>query len=718
MKALALLIIALMFLPAVYAACSGNCYGTVCSFTSSNCGSEVLGCVNQCSGSCSCSSITTSGPCGAMSGCTWRAAGSCEGTHNACSTYDGTSALICEGHTGCTWIDGPDTCSGTTTCSHHDGDSSGCTSAGCTYYASAECYGTCTDTCSNYYWNGDSNCYTCTERGCPSTGTQCAQGHSNCYTPPTACSSRSCSSCPIGGCDKDYGCSCTLSSQCRGVCKWDDNKDDVCGPGAECIKEDCSYANDGDFSATACYSVGGSPTGTPGERLECFCFVDCDWVAQTGSPGDCDYQADRCDTANCRVVEEANLCNNANGQCQTGGGGDNVVANCGTDQSCGASATCVTSVTSSSDSCDRSYDNWATAEDCTYERRYAECASPTVCDTDASNQYDTTTLDISPNKVAVTQSGGTAVPEADATTTTACDGSVDYWSAYQDCTYTRRYAECDGSGNCDTDASGYYYLHSTPNVPSGSVGEAQNGGTDSTPYQVGSCSFMCSSGTSDRCSAPSDPDTGFGDREWDAYACNGVGVCNNDIDDCTTNCGAGCCQDLGSSTTCRASGYTSANFWDFGTNDVSANDYCLSARVYDCQTATQCSGSGVCTYNSCLSSTGRFIVEDTAGNDMMLVDQDGKVLLRGSLFENNAVTPGGNNDFIIDNGAGIERAYVDGVTGNLYIDGSLLENQGSLTPAGNNDFIVQNSGGTPVMYIEGTNGNLLTLSVLLENVIS
>ncbi len=103
---------------------------------------------------------------------------------------------------------------------------------------------------------------------------------------------------------------------------------------------------------------------------------------------------------------------------------------------------------------------------------------------------------------------------------------------------------------------------------------------------------------------------------------------------------------------------------------------------------------------------------------MMLVDQDGKVLLRGSLFENNAVTPGGNNDFIIDNGAGIERAYVDGVTGNLYIDGSLLENQGSLTPAGNNDFIVQNSGGTPVMYIEGTNGNLLTLSVLLENVIS
>ncbi|MBR9693388.1 hypothetical protein GOV07_05720 [Candidatus Woesearchaeota archaeon] len=317
--------------------------------------------------------------------------------------------------------------------------------------------------------------------------------------------------------------------------------------------------------------------------------------------------------------------------------------------------------------------------------------------------------------------GDTSIQQVDATSSTyACDSSVDYWSTEVSCTYTRRHAECNGAGSCDTDASNYYRLYGTYNIPAGQVGENQYGGTDSTPHNMCSCSLYVSAGTSNRCSDPSDPDSGFGDREWTAYACDGSGgtsgVCSTT---CTTNCGTGCCIDFGSTTACRTSGTSADDYWDFSTGDTSADDYCLSARVYDCLDTGDCeAGSYACTHNSCITDAGYFIVEDSGGNDMMIIDKEGKILLRGSLYENNAVTPAGNNDFIIDNGAGTERAYVDGVTGSLYLDGTVSENQGTLTPAGDNDFIIQDSGGTVRAYIEGTNGNLYTQSVVMENVIS
>lgn len=122
--------------------------------------------------------------------------------------------------------------------------------------------------------------------------------------------------------------------------------------------------------------------------------------------------------------------------------------------------------------------------------------------------------------------------EVDATSTSeSCDGSIDYYATAGDCTYDGRYAECDGSGNCDNDASTYYQFESTHDVPSDNVAVDQSGGS-SEPYEAGYCNSNW------QCTDSTNTDDAYNNGNFGFYTqgyCDGSGTCDRSGSDITNN---------------------------------------------------------------------------------------------------------------------------------------------------------------------------------------
>jgi parallel beta-helix repeat protein len=253
--------------------------------------------------------------------------------------------------------------------------------------------------------------------------------------------------------------------------------------------------------------------------------------------------------------------------------------------------------TNAATACDGDSNYYGSVGDCSYGNRFSECNGAGSCDTAATTYYGEDVTNVAAGKVY----SGTGTSEIDASGTgNSCDGSVDNWATANECTYNSRWAECDGVGICDSDASTYYTNAGNSNIQSGYVATTQAGGAG-TPEIIGSSSNYASTDSADRCSLPSSPALGFGDAEYDVFACDGSGGTSGpDVGDLQTDCTTGCCYDAGATASCQSSGTSGTiDYYDFGLGDSGQTDYCLSAEVLDCFDSSDCEAGFACIGNVC-----------------------------------------------------------------------------------------------------------------------
>jgi len=185
----------------------------------------------------------------------------------------------------------------------------------------------------------------------------------------------------------------------------------------------------------------------------------------------------------------------------------------------------------STNSCDLSYDYWGVVGGCTYNTRFAECDGSGICDSDASDNYTpSATTSVTINKViTVAAAGGISVPTMDDASAAgnSCTGDTRYWGALGSCSYNTRFAECDGSGNCDSDVSTNYTASATTSVTISQVITAQVLGSTTTPT-IGNASTSTNS-----CNLSYDYWGALGNcTSTKRYAeCDGSGLCDSDASD-------------------------------------------------------------------------------------------------------------------------------------------------------------------------------------------
>lgn len=110
------------------------------------------------------------------------------------------------------------------------------------------------------------------------------------------------------------------------------------------------------------------------------------------------------------------------------------------------------------------------------------------------------------------------------------------------------------------------------------------------------------------------------------------------------------------------------------------------------------------------STTGCLYIKDNCGCNRAVFNGLGSVFIDGSLTKVN-VTEG--NDFIIEKD-GIKLS-IDDITGNMFVFGSVFENQINLQPSGNDDFIIENREKQVNAYLDGLTGNLYLKGTLQQN---
>jgi len=237
----------------------------------------------------------------------------------------------------------------------------------------------------------------------------------------------------------------------------------------------------------------------------------------------------------------------------------------------------VTDANSTSTACDGSYDYWGSVGGCTYNTRFAECDGSGLCDEDASNYFTnaTTSVTIS-NVITVAVAGGTSIPTIGAATSTgsACDGSYDNYANANECTYSKRYAECNGDGTCDA-TSTTNYAGNTTNVPSSNYSVAQSGGTGN-PYTAGGITTGCTQ----------------------------TGCCSGATKTCTGGGIFGACSIVADETYLSA---TENGSWDHNCNGATDHEY---TAHYNCNPKT-CSSSWVTWSCGCGNTCLRGVAECT-----------------------------------------------------------------------------------------------------------
>ncbi len=110
-----------------------------------------------------------------------------------------------------------------------------------------------------------------------------------------------------------------------------------------------------------------------------------------------------------------------------------------------------------------------------------------------------------------------------------------------------------------------------------------------------------------------------------------------------------------------------------------------------------------------------FSVLDNSGANMAVFDDFGNLFLKGTMDPNTTHTATAEDEFIIEDSADNELAVIDASDGNMYIDGTVYEDQVTLSPSSENDnFIIKDSSGNTVAYIDDS-GNLYLKGGLYES---
>lgn len=155
-----------------------------------------------------------------------------------------------------------------------------------------------------------------------------------------------------------------------------------------------------------------------------------------------------------------------------------------------------------------------------------------------------------------------------------------------------------------------------------------------------------------------------------------------------------------------------------GLTDFPADIGCLSLTGVDETDCGDnvCEGFETCTFCSqdCGVCLGLSILLFTSSSNFLKIDGFGNGILKGTLTQGASPVPGIDDEFIFRNNVGQDVAILNLVTGNMVIEGSLNENQGTLSNPATDDFLIRNSAGTLVSYIDSL-GNFFLKGSLTEN---
>ena len=113
-----------------------------------------------------------------------------------------------------------------------------------------------------------------------------------------------------------------------------------------------------------------------------------------------------------------------------------------------------------------------------------------------------------------------------------------------------------------------------------------------------------------------------------------------------------------------------------------------------------------------------FTVKNDSGEPVAYFNYGGELFLKGTLDVDSTHSATGNDEFRFQDSGGNDVAIIDADDGNMYIDGSLFEDQNSLTPSANSDdFIIKNSDGNDVAYVAyiDESGNMYLKGKLYED---
>ncbi len=135
-------------------------------------------------------------------------------------------------------------------------------------------------------------------------------------------------------------------------------------------------------------------------------------------------------------------------------------------------------------------------------------------------------------------------------------------------------------------------------------------------------------------------------------------------------------------------------------------------------------GNAVCeageSCSSCSSDCGtcpsfRYLLMKNNILNVLSFNVDGSAVLKGILQQNSNPQPTADDEFIVKDRNGNNVAIVNLITGNMFIKGTLQQNQQSLSPSpSSNDFVVKDSNGNVIVYIDES-GNFLLKGTLIQN---
>ena len=178
------------------------------------------------------------------------------------------------------------------------------------------------------------------------------------------------------------------------------------------------------------------------------------------------------------------------------------------------------------------------------------------------------------------------------------------------------------------------------------------------------------------------------------------GTCTSADDMCCNN-GNDCVNTDGNA--CATSGTNTTD----GDGDGDS-DYCSAGTWLDCTNDGDCDAGETCSSNNCVvsrvtdcSTYDCFIVKDSSGNNVSIIDSAGNMDIKGSIstFQSTCTPPA--NSFIVKDSGGTVVAHIDS-SGNMCLKGTYYLNQAGPCSPPTNSFIIKDSGGNCRAYINST----------------
>lgn len=117
------------------------------------------------------------------------------------------------------------------------------------------------------------------------------------------------------------------------------------------------------------------------------------------------------------------------------------------------------------------------------------------------------------------------------------------------------------------------------------------------------------------------------------------------------------------------------------------------------------------------ASAKKFNITDSSGSTVAYFDDEGNLVLKGTLTESGTPTPGANSEFIIQDTTGTPIVVIDSTTGNIVISGTVREGYTILEYLTEEEFMIKNSAGDIVTRID-RDGNLDLTGLVYENYIT